>query len=151
MIDPTDARRYLEAMLPLGHWQAASRAMGRNHAFIQRYIRRGVPRWLSECDRDWLTRTYPHLDAERLKPPSADVRLDLKRERTLAKQDKKPRIDSPILSDTEQMARRAELLRVWARIPVDKQPLALEGLKIAAKMADRNAAIGPSDPVAVRV
>ena len=43
MRDPTAARRYLESVLPLGHWAAASYAIGRDHAYIQQYIRRGAP------------------------------------------------------------------------------------------------------------
>ena len=70
MKDPTlPAREYLRSMLPLGHWQAASNAIGRDHAYIQQYIRRGVPKWLAEADRNALVQAYPDLDPERLKPP----------------------------------------------------------------------------------
>lgn len=76
MADPTmeTARSYLEASLPLGQWAAASHAIGRDHAYIQQYIRRGVPRWLREEDRDILCRLYD-LDAERLKPPAKSANL----------------------------------------------------------------------------
>ena len=62
------ARTYLETALPLGMWAEASKKIGHSHAFIQQYIRRGKPRFLTEPDRDLLARTY-NLDAEILKPP----------------------------------------------------------------------------------
>ena len=67
------ARAYLEGALPLGIWAEASKKIGHNHAFIQQYIRRGKPRFLTEPDRDLLARTY-NLDAEILKPPRKSVR-----------------------------------------------------------------------------
>ena len=67
------AGAYLETALPLGMWAEASKKIGHSHAFIQQYIRRGKPRFLTEPDRDLLARTY-NLDAEILKPPRKSVR-----------------------------------------------------------------------------
>ncbi len=74
MADPVAARKYLEASLPLGQWAAASHAIGHDHAYIQQYIRRGVPRYLNEVDRDQLVKLYG-LDADRLRPPPRTANL----------------------------------------------------------------------------
>jgi hypothetical protein len=68
------ARKYLAEALPLGNWAAVSRELDHNHAFLQQYIRRGKPLFLSEADRDRLAALYD-LDPEKLKPPpkSADL------------------------------------------------------------------------------
>ena len=74
MADPTAAaRRYLEASLPFGQWTAVSHALGRNHAYIEQYIRRGKPKYLGEADRERLVELYG-LDGERLKPPKRSAR-----------------------------------------------------------------------------
>lgn len=73
MIESFAARKYLQGALPFGQWAAASFAIGHDHAYIQQYIRRGVPRWLNEADRKILVRLYG-LDGDRLKPPPKSAR-----------------------------------------------------------------------------
>lgn len=75
MMDSEDARKYLEAALPMGQWRAASYAIGRDHAYIQQYIRHGKPRWLSEADRNALVERYG-LDADMLRPPLRLARVE---------------------------------------------------------------------------
>ena len=143
------ARAYLEGALPLGIWAEASKKIGHNHAFIQQFIRRGKPRFLTEPDRDLLVRTYD-LDAEMLRPPRKSVRPIRRRPprpapRPLGGQDQRDVVadlSRPVAEDAE----RAELLRIWARITRHaKEHQRQLGLRMLASLADSVAAEAATD------
>jgi hypothetical protein len=114
MIESFAARKYLQAALPLGQWAAASHAIGRNHAYIEQYVRRGVPRFLAEDDRRILVKLYG-LDEKKLKPPpksASPPRIRRQRVPVREKGDLEAELNRIFANDPEQ----AELLRIWARI-----------------------------------
>ena len=123
MPDAISARKYLESMLPLGHWQAASNVIGRDHAYIQQYIRRGVPKWLAEADRNALVQAYPDLDPERLKPPprSAKVRVKAKGQRVPGHGHDQAYIDFQGLREIIDDPGTLELIWACLRIVTDKE------------------------------
>ena len=142
MRDPTAARRYLESMLPLGHWAAASYAIGRDHAYIQQYIRRGVPRWLAEADREVLVSVYPHLDAEQLRPPQKLANLRVFQPRGV-KGDKKAKRHVKIPGELQDDPRAAQLLRVFNQLPSHRRDTLLElAVEMREIFADRSSDTG---------
>ena len=106
------ARRYLAAELPLGCWATVSKnELGRSHAFLQQYIRRGKPRLLGETDRNTLVRLYD-LDPDMLLPPSPSVGIA----RSGKKRRGQPhRINAP-RGDHGEDAGKTELLWFWAQL-----------------------------------
>lgn len=83
----------------------ASLAIGRNQAYIQQYISKGVPEHLREPERDGLVRLY-RVDGERLKPPPRLPKLQ--------KSGKTANVERSV--DLLQEFQNQELLRVWSRI-----------------------------------
>lgn len=83
MTEPEVARKYLEAALAEAgvEMKVASEALGRNHAYLQQYIRTGKPRWLSQEMRDALAAAYG-IDGDLLKPPPINLRPTAKQLRT---------------------------------------------------------------------
>lgn len=72
---PLDSQRaYLrDALRDAGvNLNYASDAIGRNEAYLWQYISYGVPKFLSERDREALVRLY-NLDNDKLKPPAVDL------------------------------------------------------------------------------
>ena len=144
MIESFAARKYLQGALPFGQWAAASHAIGHDHAYIQQYIRRGVPRWLNERDRDALVRLYG-LDAERLRPPakSADltkiVRI-MKRTRGGVEREDQPKVDTEVVGVLPDEARVTQLLRVWQELPPERQDHAIMMLTALRDTAPSNGA-----------
>ena len=59
-MDSLDQRQALEALIRArgDDYQSLSRLLGRNAAYVQQFIKRGVPRKLSEQDRGCLARYY---------------------------------------------------------------------------------------------
>ncbi len=109
MISPEEARDYLRHALPEGEWAEASRAIRKNHAYIQQYIRTGKPRWLKEADREALVALYG-LDADRLRQPLTHLprREDAGRVRHDQRQINAPRLRK-VVEDPDTL----ELLAVW--------------------------------------
>ena len=107
MHDPaTAARQYLEASLPFGQWAVVSRAIGRNHAYIEQYIRRGKPKYLGETDRERLVELYG-IDGARLRPPKRPALTPVIRPREKTASDDSwinPRCDNPV-----EQASKAEI------------------------------------------
>ena len=120
MADPESARAYLLASLPHREWTTISRALRRNPAYIQQYIRRGKPKWLSEDDRRILVRMYD-LDPTKLRPPAktaAPPRPRPVRER------RKQMIDADLARILENSPGAPELLRTYTRMqPRDQRAL----------------------------
>lgn len=114
MTEPEKARRYLEASLPLGRWAEASFRIGHDHAYIQQYIRRGVPYWLSEADRKILVKVYG-LDPARLAPPakSASLMRLVKRYRPRKQRKDQPAVDTRDGGQPEHDPGKLFLGRVW--------------------------------------
>lgn len=104
-----DARKYLEDMLPLGQWRAASYAIGRDHAYLQQYIRNGKPRWLSEPDRNALVELYG-LDADRLRPP---LRIAQFPEHTGRHRRDQPRLDAKAIHEIESDPCLLQVVLSW--------------------------------------
>lgn len=103
----------------------ASLAIGRNQAYIQQYISKGVPQYLREPERDALVRLY-RVDGEHLKPPP---RLPKPQ-----KSGKAANVERSV--DLLQEFQNQELLRVWGRIDPHIKVALLTFLKaiIAAEM-----------------
>jgi hypothetical protein len=118
--DPEGARLYLRDMLAAAGvgMNAASKAIGKNDAYIQQYISRGKPRWLSEPDREALVRSVPLLDAERLRPPPTRPLAPHRRD--------KAQIYPEGLGKFVNDPGRLELLRLYDDMPTDRQALALD-------------------------
>jgi phage repressor protein C with HTH and peptisase S24 domain len=72
-MNPDDIRTHLEVMIKDRNEDFAglSKLLGRNSAYIQQYIKRGVPRVLSEADRRKLARYFGVGDEEFGLEPSA--------------------------------------------------------------------------------
>lgn len=66
-----DTREYVaQAIEKAGaNLKSVSVAMGRNHAYLQQYVKGLSPSTLAEQDREFLVQQF-QLDAERLKPPA---------------------------------------------------------------------------------
>ena len=129
MIESFAARKYLQGALPLGQWAAASHAIGHDHAYLQQYIRRGVPRWLHERDRDVLVRLYG-LDAARLTPPARSADLTkivrvMKRARARVDREDQPQVNAEVVGELADEARVTQLLRVWQELPPERQDHAI--------------------------
>ena len=124
MADPVAARKYLEASLPLGQWAAASHAIGHDHAYIQQYIRRGVPRYLNEVDRDQLVKLYG-LDADRLRPPPRTANLTRFRvvagQKALNKRGDQADVDPLRLDELVSKPGVLELVSAYLRIASEDQ------------------------------
>ena len=137
-------RRYLESVLPLGHWAAASYAIGlRPPSYIQQYIRRGVPRWLAEeIGREVLVSVYPHLDAEQLRPPQKLANLRVFQPRGV-KGDKKAKRHVKIPGELQDDPRAAQLLRVFNQLPSHRRDTLLElAVEMREIFADRSSDTG---------
>ena len=124
MADPTAARKYLEASLPLGQWATASYAIGHDHAYLQQYIRRGVPRYLNEVDRDQLVKLYG-LDADRLRPPPRTANLTRFRvvagQKALNKRGDQADVDPLRLNELISQPGVLELVSAYLRIASEDQ------------------------------
>ena len=125
------ARRYLAAELPLGCWATVSRnELGRSHAFLQQYIRRGKPRFLGETDRNTLVRLYD-LDPDMLLPPSPSVGI--------ARSGKKRRGKRGLVNtggvDHDGQAGKTELLRFWDKLTTVQRAFLLSMLAGALERA----------------
>ena len=106
---PTDARTYLSNFLAAHgvNLKAASLAIGRNHAYLQQFIRVGKPQWLNEPDREALVRLYG-VDAGKLKPQALQA-------------------NRPFPGSRDP--RTLDLLEIWSNIPRDRRDLALKFLR----------------------
>lgn len=121
MAPPRDdeARAYLAEFLATAgiDMKAASLAIGRNHAYLQQYIKSGKPLWLRENDREGLARLYG-VDPERLKPPASGLpaiaghRYD------------QGQVNVPDHSKLIDEPSPVDLLLLWERIPPDRRRLA---------------------------
>ena len=112
------AHEYLEGALPLGQWAAASQLLGHNHAFIQQYIRRGKPKFLSDPDRAMLVRLY-ELDPDRLAPPekTPEMAHAMRSYRARLALGDQPGVNPQLDGGAAQITRKAQLLGVWDRLP----------------------------------
>lgn len=137
---PEEARAYLDGALRRKHvtLAEASRAIGRSHAYLQQYITRGKPRWLSESDRAGLVRLY-ELDDESLKPPPADLALDLTPAALSGNRHDQSKIDAPRRRKVIDDPRELQLLDTWGKVPEDRRILAL---RILQGLVDEALSIG---------
>ena len=156
MADPDSARKYLLASLPIGQWTEASRALSRNPTYIQQYLRRGKPQYLSDADRRILVRLYK-LDPDKLRPP-------VKRARRLGRPPPRPPAGecrrpaslvnaglAQILLDTPQAA---PLLRAFARMSNSDRRAILQLARSIPRAVADTPADTPADtarPVAITV
>jgi|SRR5579862_134615 len=150
MSDTTSAaRRYLEAALPFGQWAAVSRLLGRNHSYIEQYIKRGKPKWLGEADRNKLVEIYGLDPAQLLPPPrSTDLGPAIDRYRASLNVGHKPWVNAKVQREFMGDTRKAELLCAWELLSPDKRA-ALWGVAMALAQESRLSAVGEdSDPMA---
>jgi hypothetical protein len=136
MADPAEAREYLDQALRAEglELKAVSLAIGRNHAYLQQYIRTGKPRYLPEGVREALVRVVPNLDGDRLKPPPLELKLASAKKRGGQGGDQ-TQINAPrrrkIIDDPSTL----ELLDAWDDIRhPDQRALAI---RILRSMADQ--------------
>ena len=108
----------------------ASRALGRNHAYLQQFITRGKPSYLREQDRRGLADLY-HIYIDGLVPPA---RKSIERQVSLTVA---PRPGDPI-----DDLREAALVGAWRKLAKEEQDLLLGVVEAWGK---RNARV----PVAV--
>lgn len=92
---------------------AASRAIGRSHAYLQQFVKRGKPLYLHERDREKLVTLYG-IDPEPLKPPA----LAVDRESPARDTSRPPRPGDPIKD-----AREATLIHTWRQISKEDQDI----------------------------
>lgn len=114
-MDSNGARRYLERHLPSGQWQAASLALGRYPGYIFQYIRKGVPAFLGERDREILCALYG-LEPDRLKPPPKHIHLVGVSDKATIKRDDQTRVNAKLFRDRANRACRAQIRRALAAI-----------------------------------
>ena len=139
MADPTAARKYLEASLPFGQWTAVSHALGRNHAYIEQYIRRGKPKYLGETDRERLVELYG-IDGERLKPPKRSASTILSRSREKRAGDLgwiNPRCDNLV-----ERASKAEINHLLDQLSATQQAFVLRMILAAVALAGKSSPRG---------
>lgn len=115
MPTPKEAQDYLGAALEAFgvDLATASRAIGRNHAYLQQYVRYGKPAWLKEQDRDTLVLLYD-LEVSRLQPPPKVVRAPLSSDDR-----KQSQADAPKLGKVIKDPGALELLDIYADIEGD--------------------------------
>ncbi len=132
------ARDYLRDAMPPDSLAPASRALGFNHAYLHRYINKGIPRWLKAEDREALVEQYG-LDEGKLKPPPKPLR-PIPPKRSRGHGDDEGQVDPPGGRQFNDDPRTIQLLSIWARIPSDDRDLALRVL---------NAMVDRSEPIAI--
>jgi hypothetical protein len=139
MADPDSAGEYLLASLPIGLWTEASRALSRNPTYVQQYIRRGKPLYLSDNDRRILVRLY-NLDPARLRPPVKRGRRLGRPPENVGRQHLVDADLAQILLDTPQAA---VLLRAFAGMsPTDQRAF----LRLARSIPRAVVAVTPDNP-----
>lgn len=89
----------------------ASKAIGRNHAYLQQFIATGKPRWLHEHDRRALAEMYK-VNTDSLVPPA---------KRSVQRQ--VPLNLSPSPGDPIHDFREASVVGVWRRLPQEDQDI----------------------------
>lgn len=97
--------------------KAASLALGRNHAYLHRFIPRGIPRYLHEEDRRALADLY-QINVERLMPPAK--KPSVQRQIPL---NRAPRPGDPIHD-----FREAALVGTWRNLSEEQRELILRML-----------------------
>lgn len=134
MLTPDNARKYLLGeFVRLGvDMASASREMGRNHAYLQQYIRRGKPRWLPEDIREGLARLY-EIDEARLKPPPADLSPAAQPATLTGNGSDKGDVHAKRRRKVVDDARQLELLEIWDAMRDDRRDLAISILRSLAR------------------
>lgn len=97
-----------------GDLSTASRALKRNHAYLQQFVRLGKPRYLKEEDRDLLVTLYG-IDPKPLTPPAKSLPSDVI-ESTASQASRPPRPGDPIKD-----AREATIVDTWRKISKEDQ------------------------------
>jgi hypothetical protein len=98
-----------EILDKVGDLATASRAIGRNHAYLQQFIVSGKPRYLHERDREMLARRYG-INVEGLKPPVVSSAHPGAGSR--------PRVGDPI-----QDSREADIIYTWRQLSEEDKNL----------------------------
>lgn len=133
------ARRYLAETLESEgvYLGPLSLQLGRNHAYIEQYIKRGKPRWLREPEREALVAAVPALDPERLKPPPKQLHHGVAKFGRSRKGHDEPQINPPRTGKFVDDPSTIELLDIWGNIRhAGQRQLALRILRL---MADQDA------------
>lgn len=106
---PLEARQNLKRDIELAgsNLAAVSRALGRNHAYIQQFVKGGKPDYLSERDREIIRERFGiNVDALKPPPPTADeMRVVAGKPRA------RPRVGDPI-----EEPREADVVYTWRQL-----------------------------------
>jgi hypothetical protein len=92
----------------------ASKELGRNHAYLQQFVRSGKPKYLKEEDRQLLVKLYG-IDPRPLMPPPKKLANDVPKSATDSTC-RPPRPGDPIKD-----AREAVIVDTWRKIPKEDQ------------------------------
>lgn len=119
-----EARSYLRRLLLEQDvdLKAASLAAGKNHAYLQQYIRKRKPTWLPEDVREALVRQYG-ADPERLKPPA------LRASHFDAGSRQNGEVKAPAEHQLTDDPRLVELIRIWVSLSPNRRDLVLTILR----------------------
>src|SRR6185437_4224123 len=102
--------------------KAASLLAGKNHAYLQQYIRKRKPAWLPEDVREALVRHYG-ADPERLKPPA------LRTGQVTDSGGQDGEVQPPGEHQLIDQPRLIELIRIWSQLSEERRNLALSILR----------------------
>ena len=129
------SRKYLAGALKEAGLEMAraSTALGLNHAYVQQYISRGKPVWLPEQIREGLVKLVPGLDPERLKPPAAGLRPQLRSrggyDQAVTYRLDQAQVEAPRFGQFVDDPGALQLLEIWRRITPEQRAIALRILE----------------------
>lgn len=137
MKENREGREYLRSVLkehgiPLSD---ASRAVGKNHAYLQQFIVLGKPRVMPEDVREALVRLYPFLDAERLKPPLIEPKPLADNHSARRDSGDQPDVNPPSYGQFVDDPGTLEVLHLWGAIHPSQRELAKSILRTFAAVA----------------
>ena len=126
--NPKAARLYLDGMLAAAGipYSRVSIALGHNAAYIQQYIKRGKPPWLSEVDRNALVQLISGLDPEELRPPLARP--------LTAKLEHKRKVNAPGFGKFVEDPRKLALLEIYDALSPERQDYVFDSVRRLADM-----------------
>jgi hypothetical protein len=132
MSEMNEARRYLKEALERGrhYMKHVSRVLGRNDAYIQQYIKNGVPEWLDERDRELLKERYG-IDPAPLKPPAKQPKPLLVAVRGASDVD--PQLGAEIKDELLEQ----QFLDLWSGLRIDAKIATVNIMREVAKISGR--------------
>lgn len=138
MTDEESAREYLRRALKHAgvSMVIAAEIVGKNHAYIQQYVKHGKPRWLPEGVREALVKAYG-LDAEKLKPPAVELRSPRPRYIRPSGSDVMD-IEAPGDSEIAEDPSAQQLVATWIRVPRYMRQVLWRAIKASVRRTGTN-------------